>query len=74
MSNCRACAAPLLWVKTRSGKNMPLDEKPNPAGNVVLDAGRRAMVLTDLDKQMLRENDVLYMPHHATCPSWKKAE
>jgi len=29
ISNCRKCEAPIRWVKTAKGKNMPLDEKPS---------------------------------------------
>jgi len=25
MSECRSCKAPIMWVKTKSGKNMPID-------------------------------------------------
>lgn len=27
-SNCKSCGAPIYWAKTGSGKNMPIDAKP----------------------------------------------
>ena len=27
MSQCRSCGAPIVWLKTRNGKNMPVDPK-----------------------------------------------
>jgi hypothetical protein len=44
---CRACGAPMWWVKTEAGNNMPLDLEPDHEhGNVVLHASdNRALVL-----------------------------
>jgi DNA modification methylase len=31
---CRSCGAEIRWARTFTGKLMPLDAAPNPAGNV----------------------------------------
>lgn len=72
MSYCK-CGAQLRWAVTASGKRMPLDFEPDPAGNVHLtDAGQGrkiAVVLGPLDRELFAEDAPLYMPHHATCPN-----
>ena len=57
MSKCKACDAPILWVKTTKGKNMPLDAKPYK------------MVVV---KNGIGELVDAYMPHWATCPHAKE--
>lgn len=39
MSDCRSCGAPIIWAKTKSGKRIPLNADPDPAGNVMLEDG-----------------------------------
>lgn len=33
---CRSCKAPIVWAKTRTGKDMPIDAEPRPDGNIRL--------------------------------------
>lgn len=76
--NCRSCGDPLLWVTTAAtGKAMPLNPEPDPAGNVVLAddllGGASAQVLGPGEAWGARERgEDLYMPHHATCPQGKR--
>lgn len=35
VEECRRCKAPIRWVKTRKGKNMPIDDEPDPSGRYV---------------------------------------
>ena len=28
-STCKSCGAPLMWVETQKGKNMPIDHNPD---------------------------------------------
>ena len=37
VSECRECGAPMRWVTTEKGKNMPVDDEPNSAGKFVID-------------------------------------
>ena len=30
MARCKGCGAEIFWIKTISGKSMPVDEKPVP--------------------------------------------
>ena len=54
MPTCRSCGAPIVWGKTPSGKNMPLDAKPEKRG--VIEEG------------VVRITNA-YTPHWSTCPS-----
>ncbi len=54
---CSGCKAPIIWMKTIRGKNMPVDAKGEQ--RIALDDdGRAVMVQT-------------WMPHWATCPKAK---
>lgn len=39
-SPCRSCAAPIVWLKTASGKSMPVDAPSVQAGDTTFDASR----------------------------------
>lgn len=34
MSQCKSCGAAIIWVKTQSGKSMPVDAAETADGNV----------------------------------------
>jgi hypothetical protein len=73
-ANCKTCLAPIIFVRLDSGKIMPIDHTPNPAGNVAVYFGpsglpRTAYVLSK-DKPLI-DGYTLHMPHHATCPNWR---
>lgn len=68
LGTCRRCGALLRWVKSTNGRPMPLDREPNPDGNVIVD-GDRAVVLRKGEEPP--ETGFRYMPHFATCPSWR---
>ena len=74
-TRCRSphCDAPIRWLVTANGKRIPVDEEPNPEGNVQLGyvgGAEVAIVLNDpADRAAAQVAGVtLYMPHHATCP------
>ena len=59
---CKSCGAPIVWVKTVKGHNMPLDPTPVAGGNIqILDNGRAQIVSTHPD--VIRS-----VSHFATCP------
>lgn len=82
MSACRSCGAGIVWAVTTSGKRMPLDADPTPAGNVQTTVEPphdvlRAEVLGPLEVELLDPDARagLRMPHHATCPhadDWRR--
>jgi hypothetical protein len=74
MGRCRSCGAEITWARTAANdRPMPLDAQPTPDGNVRLD-GDVATVLGPLDVEALTDvqRAALRMPHHATCPNWRK--
>ena len=68
MAACRGCGVAIRWVATAAtGKLMPLNAEPDPAGNVLLDDDGRAVVLGKGDAGASLFGEARYMPHHATC-------
>ena len=71
MSRCKGCGAEISWIKTKSGKSMPVDEKPVP-----YHIGKGAKIVTedgDVVSGSLEgpENTFVgfgYISHFATCP------
>lgn len=69
-STCRACKATILWAKTGAGKNIPLNEFPEPGGNIRLEPGGDIAVNVPKIIAERPENDLkLYKSHFATCPN-----
>lgn len=73
-TRCRSahCDAPIKWLRTASGKRIPVDAEPNSDGNVQLawvGGEQVAIVLNAADRAAAQVDGCeLYMPHHATCP------
>lgn len=65
--NCRACGAPILWVKSVKGRTMPLNVAPVEDGNVTLDKDGVATVHPP--GTMFYEDEVRYTSHFSTCPN-----
>lgn len=72
MAKCKACGAEMIFIKMRSGKSMPVDEKP-----VAYYKGDKNKIVTD-DGEVIRCNldgssdEFLgfgYVSHFATCPA-----
>jgi hypothetical protein len=74
VSACRQCGAPLRWETTaRNGKPIPLDADPTPAGNVVMDATGRAVVLNDANRDAaVARGTTIYRAHFASCPNYER--
>jgi hypothetical protein len=66
---CGRCPAQVLWARLPSGKTMPLDPAPDPAGTVAAYrdglGAWRAHVLTDGERPAPFEKR--YVTHFATC-------
>lgn len=58
-AKCSSCGADILWIKTMTGKAMPLNAKPE----------KRVVLLTN-DVTGLQRGDVrdTYVSHFASCP------
>lgn len=74
---CPYCPKAVLWVKTRRGKNMPLDARPDRHGTFVPLKGRawEPWELTGLGEPW---SDFADAPRHhnhiTTCPLWPRPE
>lgn len=68
-TECRSCHAAIVFVRTASGKLIPLDAEPNPAGNVeVLDPDGSPLAQVHKAPPLFLTGAGPFMPHHATCP------
>jgi hypothetical protein len=67
MGNCKSCGAPIRWVKTATGKAMPLDANPTPKGNVIIVKGV-AQIGGD-HPDLLPGEALRFTSHFATCPN-----
>ena len=73
MLQCRACGAEIIFVKMKTGRNMPCDPalvpfwaNPNAKGGAVTREGD--MIPCDFEGPMDEMTDVGYISHFATCP------
>ena len=73
MPKCRACGAPISWIKTRSGRVMPVNAmgeryKPEPEGKAlfVTKDGRVERGTRYPDRNL--NVCIGYISHFATCP------
>lgn len=63
-SSCRSCQAPIIWVKTPRGKNMPLDlSETNAPGTIRWIVGVDRSIRRALEGEPGRES------HFSTCPN-----
>lgn len=72
MARCKACGAPIRWIRTTSGKSMPCDPQPVPywlhpkaKGKVVTPNGE--VVSCVFMGEMSTATGSGYVPHWATC-------
>ena len=70
MPICHKCTAPIRFVRTRRGKNMPVDPHPDSSGSVAayeVLPGRftDAYVVTPVTPALPGYRT--FVPHHATC-------
>ena len=74
VGTCRGCGAPIIWIKTASGKAMPCDAKPVMYWRDV--CGPERIVTKDghvvtgrLMGDALSPTGTGYISHFATCPA-----
>lgn len=61
---CKACRAPIVWVVAESGRRLPLDPAPHPAGTLVRTGPETVRVLAK-DEAFAGPR---YRTHYAGCP------
>ena len=72
ISTCRSCGAPIVWIKTASGKSMPCDASPvyfkeNEKGKDRVVTLTGATVCCDIITEPPVIGFVGYRPHYSTC-------
>lgn len=78
---CRSCSARVVWIRTQSGKRMPLDADPSPKGDFVIvkhiDGGTLAVLVTPKTVEFYHDIKERYLSHFATCPDagkWRRRD
>ena len=73
MNICKKCGAPIVWIKTASGKAMPCDAEPvayreakGGSAKIVTPNGEVMSAEPDNDPQ--KNTGMGYVSHFATCP------
>lgn len=73
MATCKACGAPIVWIKTPGGKSMPCDpeqvtywQRSGAKGKIVTPNGEVLSCVFEGDPQAA--TGIGYVPHWATCP------
>lgn len=75
-STCKFCGETVIWVKTRSDKNMPVDVDPSSDGNFVIhnEDEDNPRVLRMNREAAERYTGPLYRCHFETCSARKGAD
>ncbi len=73
---CRTCGARIVWIRTKAGKNMPVDPQfvdykkvQNGKERIVLPSGE---VVAGERCKAGEADGYGYISHFATCPGYKK--
>ena len=73
MSRCKGCGAEILWIRMKSGKNMPCDPAlipfwwaPEGEETFITEEGETVRGTRDGDPEEM--TGIGYIPHWATCP------
>lgn len=72
VANCRSCDAPIVWCRTRAGKNMPVDADPVEDGDFCIadgDDGKPLAVHVKSYPGKVPHDVERYTSHFATCPN-----
>lgn len=68
-TRCGRCAEPVLWVRLPTGRAMPVDLEPDPAGTVAVrrDATGRHLGHVVSKELPAMPYETLHVTHFATC-------
>jgi hypothetical protein len=64
---CKSCGQPYEFVETVTGKMMPIDAEPNPAGNILIVDGKADVLKKGDPRWASVPADERRMSHFATC-------
>lgn len=70
MRRCRSCGEPIRFVRTVSGRYLPVDARPSPLrGNILIERGV-AKVVGAAERSRARDQGYdLFVSHFASCPN-----
>ena len=71
LDRCRSCGAEIIWLTMASGRRMPINPEPSPAGNVVADLVVAVGAVLSTTPGAAKPAGPLYLSHFATCPQGK---
>jgi hypothetical protein len=75
LAECRRCTQPIRFVQLDSGKAMPINPAPNPAGNVCARSfGGRLVGFVISREHPAKPGWQRFTAHYATCESRPKSE
>lgn len=77
IGKCRGCGAPIVWIRTAGGKNMPCDperilyrQRNGAAGKIVAPNGE--VLSCDVGVEPEEATGAGYISHFSTCPQAQK--
>ena len=75
MAKCKGCGAEIVWIRTKLGKSMPVDEKPVPyykgsKDKIVTEGGE--VISCNLEGSSDEFLGFGYISHFVTCPKADK--
>lgn len=74
MKQCKACGAPILWIRMKTGRSMPVDAEPVTYWKTPVAAGKAVTPTGEIVLGVVFEGElqtvtgVGYRPHWASCP------
>lgn len=73
---CRACDAPIIWIRTPTGKSMPCDSKPvmywkKPGAKGKVVTGNGEVISCEFEGDVQKATGIGFISHFGTCPKAK---
>lgn len=74
-AECRYCHETIAWVKTRQGKNMPIDPEPSKEGTLIIQGEDtdRPLALKMSREARSRYSGPLWVCHFDSCEARKRS-
>lgn len=74
ITKCKACGAPIVWIKTISGKSMPCDASPqyytqkSGCGSKKILTPNGVLISCEYTEDPQEATGTGFVPHWGTCP------